>query len=627
MVFSLQRRFILFLFLPVTLVLLLTSVAAFFYAQFYLLHEWESAAKIRLEKMGLEIKTKLDQKREIIALLADAQTTPDSNVTQVFLVQHLLHQDGVRFVDIRDTDKGSTQSTRSNKQTDAVPSARGAGKVTRDRESILKREPATNENVQGPMMMNPMMPQHPMMMDRMRSRLGGMTKPKSSPGATTGQHYLMMRGRRLDVSLDESGSFLSIVKEVEIAGKLEKKIVVTVSFDSFMKGILEASDSTGTGSYACLVSSDGKYLAHTDPSMYTLHELGETGHSVDKRVLEEMKKQQFGTVYGEGYPPHWIVGFYRVPTTDWYLLVSSKGSVVLAPIMRFQLNYLLTGLASLLLVGLVIRLNTRPVARSVREISQAAASVEEGDFSVSVPEDRSDEIGELKRRFNQMIAGLRHRELIERTFGRYVDKAIAQELMNSPAAVKLGGHKQIVTVLMCDLRGFTRIAEKLPSEEVIKLLNRYLGSMISVIERHKGIIVDFYGDSVLVFFNGFGGSVSERAYDAVKCGLEMHRELEHVSSDNEKEGLPRLAMGIGVHTGEVVVGNIGSETRAKYGIVGSAVNETDRIQSLAQGGVTMISEQTYALVNDRISVGQKCQASLKGLEGERDLYEVTSLAT
>jgi adenylate cyclase len=242
-----------------------------------------------------------------------------------------------------------------------------------------------------------------------------------------------------------------------------------------------------------------------------------------------------------------------------------------------------------------------------------------------VPEDRSDEIGELKRRFNQMIAGLKHRELIERTFGRYVDKAIAKELMNSPAAHKLGGHKQIVTVLMADLRGFTGTAEKLPSEEVIKLLNRYLGSMIAVIERHRGIIVDFYGDSVLVFFNGFQASVSERAYDAVKCGLEMHRELEQVSLENEKEGLPRLEMGVGVHTGEVVVGNIGSETRAKYGIVGSAVNETDRIQAEAQGGVTMISEQTYALVANRITVGAKCQACLKGLEGERDLYQVESL--
>ena len=159
-------------------------------------------------------------------------------------------------------------------------------------------------------------------------------------------------------------------------------------------------------------------------------------------------------------------------------------------------------------------------------------------------------------------------------------------------------------------------------EDVIRMLNRYFARIISVIDQYRGIIVDFFGDSILVFFNGLETGIPERAFDAIRCALEMQRQLGVVSEENQQSGLPMLDMGIGIHTGEVIVGNIGSETRAKYGIVGSSVNETDRIQSVAEGGSVMISEQTYSLVSERVDVGPKCEACLKGLDGTRDLYRV-----
>ncbi len=359
--------------------------------------------------------------------------------------------------------------------------------------------------------------------------------------------------------------------------------------------------------------------------MYMSRKLGETGDPIKRQVLKKMKERHFGTVFGEGHPPDWVVGFYKVPTTDWYLILSSRGHVVLDPMVQFRFNYALAGIASLICVGLLIWWNTRPVARSVTEISEAAEKVENGDYSVTVRENRSDEIGRLKRRFNKMIEGLRQRDLIERTFGRYMDKNIAQELMSRPEALHMGGEKRTVTILMADLRGFTQASEKMAPEVVIGMLNRYFARMIAIIDRYRGIIVDFYGDSVLVFFNGLDARLSERASDAVRCAAEMQQQLAVVSQENQEEGLPPLEMGIGIHTGEVVVGNIGSESRAKYGIVGSAVNETDRIQSTAQGGSIIISEQTYALVAGNVDVGPKCQACLKGLEGVRDLYEVRGI--
>lgn len=588
MVFSLQKRFFLFLLVPVTMILLVTGVASFIYARSYLLDEWTSTAKMRLEKMAHEIQTRLDQKREIIDLIANADLIPDGTVTQAYLAQQLAEQRGVAFVDIEVVgggDAGSEQTQRSR----------------------FRRLQTDRNRIEG---MKRHMRHHRMMHGR------GAERP-SSP-------FAMMHRRGMAVWLDETGNFLSIVKEFGGAnGEPKKKIIVRVSFESFMKDILQVGH--WEGSYACLVNADGEYLAHTDPTMYSWHALGDAGDPLKRSVLPEMKQKDFGTVFGQGHPPDWVVGFYKVPTTEWYLILSSKGSVVLAPMVQFRFNYFLAGLVSLLCVGLLIRWNTRPVAQSVAEISEAAAMVEDGDYSVTVAEDRSDEIGHLKRRFNKMIGGLKQRDLIERTFGRYVDKAIAQELMNRPEALHMGGEKKTVTILMADLRGFTKIAEGMAPEVVIGMLNRYFARIIAVIDRHRGIIVDFFGDSVLVFFNGLETEISERASDAVRCAWEMQQQLEAVSEENQREGLPPLEMGIGIHTGEVVVGNIGSETRAKYGIVGSAVNETDRIQSTAEGGAIMISEQTYSMVSHRVEVGPKCQACLKGLEGERDLYQVLAV--
>jgi adenylate cyclase len=227
--------------------------------------------------------------------------------------------------------------------------------------------------------------------------------------------------------------------------------------------------------------------------------------------------------------------------------------------------------------------------------------------------------------FKKMIKGLKQRDLIEQTFGRYVDRKVAEELMSRPEALRLGGEKRTVTIMMSDLRNFTAVSEKLQPEAVIKMLNRYFARMIEVIERYRGIIVDFYGDSILVFFNGLEADIEARSLDALRCALEMQQEFEKFVAENVRQGLPVLAMGIGIHTGEVIVGNIGTESRAKYGIVGSDVNLTDRIQAAAGGGKIVVSERTYDAISDFLKVSLEFKARLKGVEEIQQLYEIESV--
>ncbi len=594
MVFSLQRRFLLFLLLPVVVIMSLTGFASFMYARSYLLDQWRSSAMLRLEKTAHQIRMKLDEKRRLMDLIAEADGIPGGPRTQSFLLAQLRKEQGVFSVEI-----GPIAEVNDGGTTKERPVVIGGGPEKPD--STATESPQSAEACPGPGMMRGMGMGQGMMRGMMRRSI-----------------------RPIWTHPDQSVSFLLMTRELGGEEGLPAKLLtVKVGFDSFMEHIL--SVGRWQKSYACLVTSDGTYLAHTDRSMVGMKNLGAHGDALAKKVLAEMQKKSSGTIFGEGHPPRMVAGFYKIPTTDWYLVLFSKGSTVLGPIIRFRFNYALAGMAALLIIALLIRASTKPVAQAVTEITAAAARVEQGDYTAKVIENRSDEIGSLKRSFNRMTDGLKERELIERTFGRYVDKSVAEELMTRPGALTLGGEIRTVTILMSDLRGFTVMSEKLKPEQVIRILNMHFSGMISVIERYRGIIVDFYGDSILAFFDGMASDTEARAADAVKCAVDMQRELMGMSEHDGENERPPLHMGIGIHTGEVVVGNIGSETRAKYGIVGSAVNETDRIQSFADRGSIVISGATYELLSKRLVVGPRRQVNLKGLEGDRDLFEVVEI--
>lgn len=594
MIFSLQRRFLAFLLVPVVLFLVGTGFIAFLSARGYLLEQWEELAKRQLEKAAHQIRMHIDEKRELADLIAQAEQVPNGRVTQAFLVQKLRELPGVRFVDMESVDlpQGTPLSQVCNLC---------AGNSSPDSGHICLADPKN----------------------------AVMLADETGGGALSGDSWKPSEEYhpeccQIELASEGTRRFLTIGKCYGgVNGTPHKRLTIRVSFDSFLDDVLEMGKDDG--SYACLVTRDGEYLAHTDPIMGVRKRLGETGSPLEKRILKEIKSRHFGTIFGEGNPPEIVVRYHKVPTTDWYVVLFSDGRKILAPIIRFRTSYFVAGIIVVIVIAYLIRLNTVPVARSVRQISEAAERVEEGDYTGRLPEDSSDEIGQLKARFNEMVTGLKQRDLIERTFGRYVDKNIAREMMKKPEALRLGGKRHAVTIMMADLRGFTSMAEKLEPEEVITILNRYFARMIDVIDRHRGIIVDFYGDSVLVFFNGVDSAVHERAGDAVTCALTMQEKLAQLSAENVEHGLPELRMGIGIHTGEVVVGNIGSETRAKYGIVGSPVNEVHRIQSKALGGSVLISEQTYELVSDRVDVAATCETTLKGLDGDRCLYEVDSI--
>ena len=228
---------------------------------------------------------------------------------------------------------------------------------------------------------------------------------------------------------------------------------------------------------------------------------------------------------------------------------------------------------------------------------------------------------EIRRLADQLE--LRNR-FIRETFGRYLSDEVVTSLLDSPTGLQLGGEKRKVTMVMSDLRGFTFLSERITPERVVALLNRYLAAMIKIIRQYQGTIDEFIGDAI---FTIFGAPIwqEDDAQRAVACAVAMQVAMASVNEQNKQEGLPEMEMGIGVHTGLVVVGNIGSPERMKYGVVGSHVNLTSRIQSYTVGGQVLISEATRQAVGPILRIAEQMEVKAKGFESPIRLSEVRGI--
>ncbi|MDH3884363.1 MAG: adenylate/guanylate cyclase domain-containing protein [Desulfobacterales bacterium] len=219
------------------------------------------------------------------------------------------------------------------------------------------------------------------------------------------------------------------------------------------------------------------------------------------------------------------------------------------------------------------------------------------------------------------MESLRQQDFIRDTFGRYLSSEVVGELLDSPEGLKMSGENREVTFLVSDLRGFTALTSRLPPHEVIEIMNRYFEYMVDIIARYRGTVSEFTGDGILAFFGAplYADDDPERA---VACAVEMQNALAAVNAEQRQLKLPELAMGIGINTGEVVVGNIGSEKRASYGAVGAPINAAHRIESFTVGGQVLISPSTYDRVGADLTIIGTREVKFKGLDQPVRLYDV-----
>jgi len=280
------------------------------------------------------------------------------------------------------------------------------------------------------------------------------------------------------------------------------------------------------------------------------------------------------------------------------------------------IGFILGGVAAFILAGIAVR--------PIHSLVQAVKAVGEGNFEQHITPRRNDEIGILTTAFNDMAISLREKEYIKNTFERYVSKPLAEQILKHKNELQLGGEEREVTVLFCDIRRFTAIAEQLPPTEVVQLLNDFFTRMIDIVTKHQGMVDKLMGDSVMALF-GAPLTLGDEPMQAVRCALEMQLSVESFNDERKNLGQPPLQMGIGINTGLVVAGNIGSAMRMEYTVIGDNVNIAARLQGMAQQGEILISEATYDKVSAHVSVCKLDTIALKGKSRQIDVFRIEKL--
>ncbi|HEC84719.1 MAG: hypothetical protein DRR08_16985 [Candidatus Parabeggiatoa sp. nov. 2] len=328
---------------------------------------------------------------------------------------------------------------------------------------------------------------------------------------------------------------------------------------------------------------------------------------------------------------------------DWLIVVVIPQSDFMEHInANIRLMFVLF-MVTLLAATIVGVFTARWVIKPIVSLKNAAVRLSNGEWEQELPTTRSDEIGVLAQSFKWMAMQLkelfehlehkvsertaqlkRKNELIRKVFGRYLTDEVVDTLLDTKSGLSLGGERREITILTSDLRGFTAQSHRLPPEQVIKIINLYLEEMTEVISQYQGTIDKFMGDGILVLF-GAPVARDDDPERAIACGVAMQLAMNKVNEQLQALGFASLEMGIGINTGEVVVGNIGSEKRTQYSVLGNEVNLTYRIESYTVGGQIFISESTLNKVGDLVKIQSEKTVKPKGIQQPITIYEVAGV--
>ena len=215
-------------------------------------------------------------------------------------------------------------------------------------------------------------------------------------------------------------------------------------------------------------------------------------------------------------------------------------------------------------------------------------------------------------------------EILNKTIGRYLSDEIVKKILETPGGMDMGGRKENLTVLMSDLRGFTAITERMDAQDLLSMLNHYLDEMTDAIHLYNGTVIEFIGDAVLAIF-GTPLACENHAESGIAAAIEMQKRMPGINRWNEEHGYPQLKMGIGVNSGDAIVGNIGSERHAKYGVTGQLVNICGRIESFSVGGQVLAGPETVKMVRTDLQVEEVIRVFPKGSDVPIDVSRITGI--
>ncbi len=323
----------------------------------------------------------------------------------------------------------------------------------------------------------------------------------------------------------------------------------------------------------------------------------------------------------------WVSGFAPVYDSEGQYVATIGADISiddyyadLQKLVQLFLGALLISLLFAFFGGYVL---ARQISSSVRTLLTCVREIGLGNLDYKATLKTDDEFEELGNEINQMSQGLKERERLKLNFSRYVSQHVMEKILKAENLAKLEGERRKITVLFSDIRQFTQLAERLPPEQVVSLLNEYFESMLEVIFHYQGTLDKFLGDGIMV---EFGAPLDDHIQEkhAVMTAIGMQRELKKLLEKWEKEGKPHIEIGIGVHTGLAVVGNIGSEKRIEYTAIGDTVNVASRLEQATKllKKPILISETTYETIKEEFKAVSLGPMILPGRKEAITIYSI-----
>jgi adenylate cyclase len=285
-----------------------------------------------------------------------------------------------------------------------------------------------------------------------------------------------------------------------------------------------------------------------------------------------------------------------------------------------------TTIAMSVLASLLAFFMSRRLSQPIQNLMEATRAIDRGDLDVRISDRRNDEIGFLIDGFNSMAEGLLRKSQVEQVFSRYVSKNVARKVLANLDEVRLGSQHVEATVLFADIVGFTAMAEHLQPAEVSSLLNEYFSYISTACRLYGGVVDKFIGDCVMLVFGAVEDD-KDHSFNAVCCALLIQKMVKQLNQRRRERGQPEVHFRIGINSGSMLAGNLGSDERMEYTVVGDAVNLASRLCYAAHSGQIIVREDLYKQLHSNSQIQATAQGMLpiRGKSQPVTVYDVTGV--
>jgi adenylate cyclase len=368
-----------------------------------------------------------------------------------------------------------------------------------------------------------------------------------------------------------------------------------------------------------MVNSDGDVIAHPDSNLIMSHANLMNLSIVDRMMKSKSDNEQ--TRYRDDSGVSYLGSFKKIGFSGIGIVSTVPEDLAMQEVYNIQRRNIIITIIILNIAIVIVYFFSKSLSNPLTRLVDATKEIETGNFRVSIRPTTGDEIGVLTNSFIEMGRGLEEREKMKDAFGKFVNKEIAEQVLKG--TIKLGGERKTATVFFSDIRSFTAISEKLEPEEVVEFLNDYMTRMVDCINQTKGVVDKYIGDAVMAVW-GAPVSYGNDTENAINGALMMRAALIEFNKGRGGDKKPIIKIGCGINTGPVLAGQIGSNERMEYTVIGDTVNLASRIEALNKpfGTDILISHDTYLQIKHIFRVEPMQKIKVKGKSEPQQIYAV-----